>query len=156
MKAMLPEGPLSAAYLLSSTVLRLPERISDEIAYAHFLSVAAIKSSPSPAEIARRKAMLAIVGLAEHDTNALITSLTSVREQLADVDNQRKQLPRDGVASVQSLALSATLRARQETIMREARYRVTASLSPDGVRKLHDHVQRRVKSRIKVYGDPRQ
>jgi hypothetical protein len=134
---------------------KTPELISDDIAYAHFLSVVAIQSSPSRVETSRRKAILDTLGLAEDDAKALITSLTGVREQLADVDNQRKQLPRDGVASVQSLALSATLRARQETIIRDARYRVTANLSADGVQKVADHVQRRVKSRIKVYGDPR-
>jgi hypothetical protein len=133
-----------------------PELISDEISYAHFLSVVAIKSLPSPVETARRKTILATVGLAEQDSKALITSLTGVREQLADVDNQRKQLPRNGVASVQSLALSAAIRARQETIMREARFRVNASLTSDGLQRLHDHVQQRVKPRIKVYGDPRQ
>lgn len=135
---------------------KTPELISDDIAYAHFLSVVAIPSSPTRIETARRKAILDTLGLAEDDVKVLIASLTGVREQLADVENQRKQLPRDGVASVQSLALSATLRTRQETIMRDARYRVTANLSADGVQKLADHVRGRVKSRIKVYGDPRE
>jgi hypothetical protein len=150
-----PGGTAFSSLPLAIDGAKTPELISDDIAYAHFLSVVAIKSVPSPVEAGRRKTILATVGLADQDSNALITSLTGVREQLADVDNQRKQLPRNGVATSQSLALSAAIRAQQETIMREARFRVNANLSSDGLQKLHEHVQRRVKPRIKVYGDPR-
>lgn len=46
-------GDAVASLPLAIDGAKNPELISDEIAYAHFLSVVAIKSSPSPVETAR-------------------------------------------------------------------------------------------------------
>lgn len=134
---------------------KTPERIPDEIAYAHFLSVLALTSAPSRAELGRRKAILNSTGLDASDAQRIVTALSGVREQLTEVESQRKQITHDNFADVQSLALSASLRSRQQTILRDARYRVIGTLSADGMSILHEHIQRRVKPRIVIYGDPR-
>ncbi|MGH9241448.1 MAG: hypothetical protein ACRD3G_25655 [Vicinamibacterales bacterium] len=134
---------------------KTPEKIPDDVAYAHFLSVVALKSTPSRVELGRRKAILNSTGLHVSDAERIVTALAGVREQLAEVESQRKQVTHENFASIQSLALSASLRTRQQTILRDARYRVIGTLSSDGVRILQDHIERRVKPRIVIYGDPR-
>jgi hypothetical protein len=133
---------------------KTPERIPDELAYAHFLSVLAIKSAASPNEIGRRKAILAATGLANYDVDAAIKALQGVREQLDVLNSQRAQLTRDKVGDLNSRVLLASIRTQQETILRDAHNRVIGALSPDGIGILFDHVQRRVKPKITIYGHP--
>ncbi len=132
-----------------------PEKIPDDIAYSHFVSVIAISSAATPAEVGRRRAILTTARLGQEDAKAIGNALAGVREQLAALDVERKQLTRETAGSVQSLAAAASIRSRQQTILREARYRVIGTISPDGARLLHEHIERRVKPRIVIYGDPR-
>ena len=115
----------------------------------------ALKSAPTEKELGRRRVILRSTGLDATDSQRIITALAGVREQLAEVENQRKQVTLENFASVQSRALSASLRARQQTILRDAKFRVIGTLSPDGVQMLDEHIQRRVKPRVVIYGDPR-
>ena len=132
-----------------------PERIPDDLAYIHFISSVSIKSDALASEIGRRRAILRTAGLADHDAQAIIATLNGVREQLTEIDSQRKQITPAAATTLPGQIHARSLQLRRQDIMTAARQRVLAALSADGIRILHDHIQRRVKSRIVIYGDAR-
>jgi hypothetical protein len=132
-----------------------PERIPDDLAYIHFISSVSIKKDAPQGDVRRRKAILAAAGLADYDAEALIRALDGVRERLNELDDERKQIRPEQLVETTGLVRAASLRMGRRALMDSARDRVLAALSADGFTALHEHVQRRVKPRIVIYGDPR-
>jgi hypothetical protein len=124
-----------------------PHKISDDLAYQHFIR--AIATSSKPPQMARRSAFLARIGLSRGDKEALIGALNSVRERLDEVADKRR---RSAVDSVVPRADVALLNAEEDGIVGQARGRIRSRLTPAGRRQLDEHTQGHIKRRITIYG----
>ena len=125
---------------------KVPERIPDALAYAHFLSAVAEHERASADRLRRRSSMIARVGLSTSDATALVVALTSVREQLDLIHAGRSSAERPTSATL------ASLQAQEESVLADARERAQRALSPIGLERLDRFVREQVKPRIKVYG----
>lgn len=125
-----------------------PERISDDLAYQHFIRAIATSANPSPSETARRNAFIERIGLSNVDRNALIRALSPVRAELDDVAKRRQ---RTAVNSRVRRPAVVVFKAEEDAITGRARGRIRGQLSPGGRRLLDAHIQGHVKRRIKIY-----
>jgi hypothetical protein len=130
-----------------------PDLVPDSLAYYHFIMATALSQSPSPDELARRSRELDGVGLSRLDSDALITALSNVREQLDEVEVARQAL---SPGTQDSSSTSELLKAREVSIFENAIARIRNVLSEDGQRRLEYRIREFVKRNIVIYGEPPQ
>lgn len=140
----------AAATISSLTLLvdgRLtPERISDQVACRHFISVTALRSDASMADTQRLDAILRAVGLSAPDRDNYVRALATVRDTLQDIDQRM-------LAAHADLSALDLLKQQRGLAMDNAMARVQSSLSADGAALLRKHLNERVKTRIRIYGN---
>lgn len=129
-----------------------PDRIPDTLAYAHFFIAVAEPDEPSPAQVARRKALMAPVGLSKRDETALVDALKGLR---ADLDRIAEEVREMSAAPSPSQRRLLDLRLERTRALGEARTRVVTALSADGAPRLANYIRTSVKPKIAIYGDPR-
>lgn len=129
-----------------------PDAIPDDVAYRHFIIAMGVRRNASKEEIARRNAMLRVVGLTPEDQKALIGALADVSDELAGIAAERREFPRASGLNTTTLAAEAVLRRREGEIFDKARAKLL-SLSSEGRVGLEEHVRNHVRRRIVVYRD---
>ena len=145
----LSAGPLPIA----ADGAKNPELISDDLAYRHFIMAVAISERATERQIARRNAMLSLIGLENADRLAMLKSVATVRASLDRITESRRRIPVKDMISVSVRASLAALKTEEDGIFRDARNRMAFSLSHDGSQRLDQHIQSRVKRRIVIYGE---
>ena len=119
-----------------------PESVPDRVAYDHFISANALPTGDLATSATRADRKLARLGLAPHDHEALIRSLTGVKERLSAIDAARRQPSPD----------RAAIRAQEQAVLSEVRNSIAAALSAGGAQRLEAFIHADVKRRIKIYG----
>lgn len=148
--AKLPQGGFSLAISIDGA--KNPERISDRIAYNHFIMVTAKTANASAEQFDRRESLLRQVGLSKEDHESYVAALTNVREELDRIASERRQWPANGTASER--AALTVLKQQEYDVLEDARLRLETALSPEGKTRLQRHIRGHVKRRIVVYGTP--
>jgi hypothetical protein len=128
-----------------------PEKIPDELAYAHFILAIAEPDDPSPEQIARRTAALAPVQLSKTDTGSLVAALRGVHKQ---VDFLAREVTRLSTEDPSSLSRLDDLRLRRTRVLGEATTRLAGALSKDAAARLDQYIKSNIKKQIVIYGDP--
>ena len=118
-----------------------PSSIPDDLAYKHLIITLGIHNNPTAIESYRRDVLLRPLGLSDSDSAALITALTGLRDQLDGIE-----------AGWGPNADAKLLRAQWNSAVGTAVDRTKNSLSPDGLAKLHDFIEKQVKPSIVIYG----
>lgn len=136
-------GESGASLSLSVDGQLNPEQIPDHVAYRHFISVTAVSSGASEAEIYRRDAILVRVGLSEADRRAYL-AIINVRDELLDTE-QKIQAVHHDIAAIDDLRL------QKASVLDNAATRILSSLSADGVESMQTHINDRIKKHIRIY-----
>jgi hypothetical protein len=124
-----------------------PERIPDSLAFRHFLSVTAINATATKHERGVRDAALALVQLSAEDRTAYLSAIGPLRDELTSIEQRRQRAAHDDAKSLNDL------RIEQGRLLDDRAARAMASLSTEGAERLRQHINTRVKSRIKIYGE---
>jgi len=127
-----------------------PASIPDHLAYAHFLIAIAEPDAPTATQVARRRSLLAPIGLAAEDEASLITALNGLRAKLDFNAAQTHQLSAEPERWRDRLI---DLRLARSRMLEDARAHVAGSLGTDGVARLKTYIQNQVKRNIVIYGD---
>jgi hypothetical protein len=135
---------IKGALTLSIDGQLTPDRISDQVAYRHFISVTAVRSGASTNEIHRRDAILKEVGLSDGDRRVYLTATITVRDALQDIEQNMEAVHQD-IAAVDAL------KQQRGSVLDNAAKRILSSLSVDGVARMRMHINDRVKKRIRIY-----
>lgn len=122
-----------------------PERIPDQVAYRHFISVTALSSGASAAETRRRDAILNAVGLSSADCRNYTRALATVGDALRAIEQ-------DMQAAQADVSALDVLKQQKGHVMDSAATRAVSSLSAGGAALLRKHLNDRVKGRIRIYG----
>jgi hypothetical protein len=130
---------------------KTPELIPDSLAFRHFLMVLALSAAATPEEVARRNVLLKRAGLSPVDNDRLLNAIASVNDELSNI-NQQESLW--SINAAPGRAALDDLRRQQGLILDEARTRLIATLSADGVTSFDRFVVGHVKRHIIVYGAP--
>lgn len=128
-----------------------PERIPDDVAFAHLMIVLAVPDEPSSQESASRDGLVAQVGLSESDRAALAKALLGLHAQLSFLSRETLRL---SATPQHSEARLDELRLRRSRDLSETQVRVLKALSAEGRTRLYKYIKEQVKPRIVVYGDP--
>ena len=132
---------------------REPDKLSDDVAYAHLIALVAIPDTPNDDEVRRRDTLLDPVKLEPPDRAALLDSMRGVYAQLDFLSREQKRL--SSTPDLHSQRLE-DLRLRKTATYSAAISRLNARLSPKGRKHLRAYLQTEVKPRIVIYGDPAQ
>jgi hypothetical protein len=124
-----------------------PELIPDYVAYRHFISVTAVSTTASQKEIDRREAFLAQVRLSPKDGAAYVAALGNIRDALTSIERQGRLLDHADAAAL------SNLKRQQGQLLDDTATRALGSLSAEGVSRLQEHINGRVKANIRIYGD---
>lgn len=124
-----------------------PERIPDYLAFRHFLSVTAVSATAPEHERGVRDAALALVQLSAEDRTAYLSAIGTLRDELTSIEQRRRLAGHDDVRSLNDL------RTEQGRLLDGRAARAMASLSTTGAERLRQHINGRVKSGIKIYGE---
>lgn len=127
---------------------RSPQRISDDLAYRHFIVAAAIRDDSADQDRERRDAFIRRIGLSQSDEALLRAALGSVSERLAGVSVRKESIRRDAPATTR-----ASIRQQEEAVFDGANKRIRSLLSKEGFLRLDRFVRKEVKPGIKVYTD---
>ncbi len=119
-----------------------PEKISDQVAYRHFILQASEPHSPNMQQMDRRFALLSRLKLSQSDQNAALSALDGVREQLDTLNFS------SAVSAAEGVARDAAF----NRILDAALARLRASLSVDGLARIDTFVQTHVKRHIVIFG----
>ncbi len=157
--SLTPAGAQVHAHLTQLPVAvdgaRTPNLIPDELAYRHFLMAIAERADAPPQSIARRNALIATIGLAPEDAQALISALAGLREKLDSNYAGTEQAAADPSlsAAARSAQVSA-LRASQAVALDQTAASLKTALTYEGWNRFDAYVQQRVKRHIVIYGSP--
>lgn len=132
---------------------REPNKIPDDVAYAHLIALVAIPDMPNDDEVRRRDTLLDPVKLEPPDRAALLESMRGVYAQLDFLSREQKRL--SSTPDLHSQRLE-DLRLRKTATYSAAISRLNARLSPKGRKHLKAYLLTEVKPRIVIYGDPAQ
>lgn len=121
-----------------------PERIPDDVAYRHFISVTAVGSGAAAADFSRRDAILEQVGLSDADRRTYVAATTTVKDALQSIDHRLEAFHQD-ISAVDAL------KQERRSVLDNAAQRVLSSLSADGAARMRSHINERVKRRIRIY-----
>ena len=129
-----------------------PERISDALAFKHFI-MATIPTDvvESAKDVQRREAILTNVGISLADRAAFVVAVKDARAALMAIQVAKQQLGAtpDAAAAQESVK---QLRAQENIIFDDARVALRNALSTEGSELLERYVRERVKRRITIYG----
>jgi hypothetical protein len=125
------------------------QRVSDYIAYRHFIFAASSRDDASDAERHRRETFIARIGLSSSDDASLRAALRSVRERLDDLAAERLALR----AATPPLAQATGINQREKAVFDGATARLRAFLSKDGWQRLDQFVREELKPTIAVRTD---
>jgi hypothetical protein len=128
---------------------RTPAMIPDETAYRHLVLAAACHRIPTRAEVVRRQAMLAGIGLSVDDQTQFGLVLFGVKERLDVLEQQAS------VAPTTDPAVLISVRDQRNRTLDDTYKTLWASLSGTGQQQLVRYVHEHIKPRIVIYGDPR-
>ena len=126
-----------------------PERVPDEVAYRHFISVTAVGLGASAADFHRRDAILEQVGLSGADRRAYVAATITVKGALQRIERNMETLHLD-IAAVDAL------KQERGSLLDNAALRALSSLSADGVARMRLHINERVKRHIRIYSQVQQ
>lgn len=127
-----------------------PDRIPDDVAYAHFVLEGAIPSRATPAEIARQKTLLAHVGLNAQDTSAAVTALKGVKEELDAIAAQAAAPSKTPLPDKNRLL---ELNAQRLRVLSGARSALLAALSVRGRAAVESYVRTSIKPQITIFAN---
>jgi hypothetical protein len=123
-----------------------PERIPEDLAYRHFISVTAVSTGATRRDISRRDAFVGQLRLSPADRTAYLVAVGDVRDRLTSIEQQ-------GRAAVHGDIAAADFAKRQrDDVLDEAAERIRTSLSFDGAERIRAHVNDHVRKRIRIYG----
>jgi hypothetical protein len=142
--AVSDNGAAGAPVVLTVDGQLTPELVPDDLAYRHFLSVTAVGSRSSAADLRRRDAILEHLGLSGADRRAYIDATLTVSDALQRLDRQME-------ASHQDVSAVDALKEQKRQVLDDAARRVNTSLSAGGAATLRSHINERVKRHIRIY-----
>lgn len=128
---------------------KTPDKISDQLAYRHFIAAVALSPMASVDEIDRRNDFLSLTDLLPDDISRFVTKIGHVKDQLDTFERTRR-------SEVVSLETLAQVNGQQASLLDEVTADVLQSLTEDGRTKFERFIRERVKRRIVVYGDSSQ
>jgi len=130
---------------------KTPDRIPDELAYAHFLTAVVVEENAPEEARNRQAALLLPLALEAGERELLGTMLGRLKLRL----NETEASLRDAAGATQdpqtSRRIAAILEQRKQVIA-AAVAEIRRSFSPAVVDRLDRHIQNRVKPKIVIYG----
>ena len=146
-----PGQPVSVKSLsISVDGRKSPEQIPDRLAYRHFVAAVVVRAGATLSEIHRRDALLSQIGLSSADYERFVTATRFVRDDLDNIENERKLARNKGQAAI----VATALRLRRDAILENAVDNMLASLEPVGRTAFYTFIQVHVKPRIVIYDLP--
>jgi hypothetical protein len=124
------------------------EQIPDSAAYRLFFIAVSEVPSPTEKQQARQLAFLRGTGLDESDVLTAIPLLAIFKVQYASLISRYNQAVAAANANATTADVATFLRQRDE-LVQSTREALRTNLTPDGMARLHEHVQRE-KTRMKV------
>lgn len=130
---------------------KTPDRIPDELAYAHFLAAVAVEED-APEEARKRQAALLLpLALEASERQTFGRILAGLKLRLNETEAGLQEAARDA-QDAQAPARIAALLDQRKQVMSAAVAEIRRSLSPEAVERLERHIRSRVKPRIVIYG----
>lgn len=130
-----------------------PEKIPDELAFAHFLLALADPSVAASQRSSRRFVLLTPLDLSAQDRGAFMDALDGVATQLDFLGRETQRLSATPEAAEGRLD---DLRVRRTNVLSSAQLQIRTKLSPLGREHLDRYLKEQVKASVIVYGDPLQ
>jgi len=130
---------------------KTPDRIPDELAYAHFLVAVAVEEDAPEEDRNRQAALLLPLDLEANERQLLVAILGRLKLKL----NETEASLRDAAGAAQDPQTSrrvATILEQRKQAIAAAVAEIRRSLSPSVVDRLDRHIQNRVKPKIVIYG----
>jgi hypothetical protein len=151
----MPSGPASRAtrqadssssrMVLTIDGEKTPDRVPDDLAYRHFISITSVGALASKDDLSRRDAVLQQVGLSASDQAAFVVATYGVRDRIGTIDKTLRDGHHD-------LAFVEDQRRVRAGVLDDAANRILSSVSPSGASRLKAHIRDYVKRRIRIYG----
>jgi hypothetical protein len=150
-----PNEPKATHHKLNVTVdgSKTPHLIPDDYAYHHLLAATAISGSHTPGQLLWIRARIKRIGFSEFDAARFEATLSGIGlgDELRRISKERVALSaraRDGdpIAAKKLRELHDW----QQQLIRDAKTRVIAALSPEGVALFKEHIRDTVKRHVKI------